>query len=145
MFETVTAAEIIIPDELKDHGEQAWWYVRNRLHMRWFHATCAFSYGNDQKDVHMLFLTQIDHLLEVKNEETITILEVDLVSPRHMNNGERWNMEPLSEILVGYEPDTEYQQDAHIFVLSDGTRYVDSGLSTKEDDLLNKKTIFTVG
>lgn len=143
MFETIDEAEVKIPDPLKAPGERAWWFVKNSLHMRWFHLVCESTYKDDYRSSNMFFLTQIDHLLDVVEDKTVKILQVDLVTPKHMNEGERWKMEPLSEIWVGYEPECEHQQEAHIYVTSDGTRYLDSALSEREEELLNKKLIFT--
>lgn len=145
MFETVDRAEVTIPDELKDSDERAWWYVSSRIHNYWFHVTCEFNYGDDEEDVQMLFLTQIDHLMELNNAHYTKILQVEIVTPGHMNGSDRWKMEPLSEIWSGIEPDTPNDQDAYIFILENGGRYVYSGLDTKEQELLNKKIniIFT--
>lgn len=141
MFETVDNAEVSIPAELKDFDERAWWYVTYRLHMRWFHVTCEFNYKDGQA-THMLFLTQLEHLLDIEKEKSIKILQIDLVTPGHMNDGERWQMEPLSEIWIGYEPDTEHRQEAQIYVVADGSHYIDSALETNEEELLDKRKIF---
>ena len=142
MFETIDIAEVPIPKGFAEAGERAWWYVKLRLHIQWFHLVCEYTYEDGVQSSDMLFLDQIEHLLELNSIQTIKILQADLVSPGHLNGSDRWKMEPLSEIWVGYEPEIECGQEAYIYVLENGSQYVYSALGTKEQDLLNKSKIF---
>jgi len=142
MFDTDHSAKVDIPDGLKEFDESSWWYIRYRLHVHWYHLTCEFSLDDNEKSVHMLFISRLDHLLQVVNESSINIISIDLVTPDHMNEQGGWKMDPLSEVWEAIEPETSHFQQAHIFVLADGSRYVDSALQTNEEHLLSKTKVF---
>lgn len=143
MFETYSNAKVVIPEELKDPGEQAWWYVKLSLHIPWFYVSCDFDYGNDEVLTQMLLMTQVKHLVEAKKSKAFKIKHVDIVIPMKMSQKSNWKMYPLSEIWVGSEPGIEHYQEAFIFILENGKEYIDSGLNTGRKDLLDLTKIFS--
>ena len=144
MFETHDSAEECIPSELTINGLRAWNSVHTRLHVPWLHVVYA-SKGSDGIMLGQIaFLTYVDQLLQLDHQSDKIIIEVNLVSPKHLNNKGGWEMKALKEIWIGFEPDTEYQQETEIFVLKNGNRYTYSPLDTTEDNLLEKGLIFRV-
>lgn len=142
MFETCNQAKVIVPEELRDPEEHAWWYVKLRLHAPWFYVTVEKDCGDDATLTQMLLITQVEHLVEANSSKSIKIRHVYLVIPGHMNGGDEWKMSPLSEIWVGREPETESYQEAYIFILEDGKHYVLSDVDTEKNDLLDITKVF---
>ena len=142
MFETVESAEIPIPPIFGTTGERHWAYVRQRLHMHWFHVTFALEIEHGNILSNMLFLSRVEQLQQAVQEQDIEIQEVNIVLPGHMSGKDMWTMEPLAEVWQGIEPEAEGQR-AYIYVIGDGTRHTDSGLNTNEADLLNKELIYS--
>lgn len=141
MFETNKSAEIEIPPIFCSHDVQHWSYVRFRLHIPWFHVEFSFRISEEGSLRNMLFLTKVDHLLQMSQESDVEIIEVDIVVPRHMSGKECWAMEPLREIWRGIEPETDGQY-AHIFVTRDSNRYFLAGVCDTETELENKELIY---
>jgi len=142
MFQTNKAAEVIIPIELSNNEIQAWDYVQYRLHMYWLQVTYGIVNDDSEESHNTIFLTHLEHLTQLKSCSGITFYDVYLVSPNYMNGGKGWKMETLKEIHMGYEPDSEYEQESHVFVLDNGNRYVHSYMNSEEDDLTRKELIF---
>lgn len=143
MFETVESAEISIPPIFGNEGARFWAYVRLRLHMPWFYATYEFEFEDGKTLRHMLFLSKVEHLQQMVQDQDIEISEVHIVLPGHMSGKRKWTMELLAEVWEGIEPETE-GRPAYVYVTGDRSRYVDSALSTKEADLLNKELIYAL-
>lgn len=138
MFQTDVAAEMAIPIAIALAGEKSWWYVKKRLFLYWFHVVCEVRYDNGERMSQMLFIDQIDHLLELQHNPDVTIQAVDLVSPAYMNGSNRWMMEPLSEIQMGADADNA--GSVHRFILQSGKCYTDTTLSDAAQDRLNDMT-----
>jgi len=145
MFETNDSAEIQIPPVFGDTGDRLWTFVRWKLHTPWFHVvyqtlTPDAATGLTFSD--MMFLTWVKQLLLLREDPAVHIEEVDLVSPGHMNGSNRWKLEPLAEIWEGIDPGSE-NMPAHVYVLENGARYMESGLATPESELRNLRRILT--
>lgn len=146
MFETHDEAEVPIPPVFGDPGLRMWSYVKCRLHVPWFHVVCRFTYEDKaDEEAHalreMMFLTQVEQLLQLQEGgPRIQIEEIDLMTPGHMNGTDRWKLEPLAEVWEGIEPETDGQRTL-VYVLDNGTRYVDSALDTPESELIDKHRV----
>lgn len=141
MFETDESAEIEILPIFGGHGGRHWSYVRFRLHMPWFHVMYRFEIGEGETISHMIFLSQVDLLLQMAQDEDLEIEEVKFVMPGHMSGKTGWTMESLAEIWRGVEPETE-GQTAHAYVMSNGARYLSAGVCDSEAELQNKELIY---
>lgn len=144
MFETHISAEEYIPSELTIDGLRAWNSVHTRLHVPWLHVVYSSKSAEGYVLGQIAFLAYVDQLLQLDHKSNMKVLEVNLVSPNHVNNMGGWEMESLREIWVGFEPDTEHAQETEIFILKNGNRYTYSPLSTDEADLLDKQLIFKI-
>ena len=140
MFETHNSSELSIPVDLSLDGLRAWSSVHIPHQLPWFHV----QYMNRGADIsQIVFLSDIDQLLQLQEKTNMKILEVNLVSSGHVNNRGTWGMELLKEIWIGFEPDTKHEQHALTFVLKNGDRYTDSELDTDEENLIKKEIIFS--
>ena len=143
MFETIESAEIHIPAIFGDKSRRFWAYVQLRLHMPWFYVAYQFNNEDGTTMRHVLFLSRIEQLQQMVQDQDIEINEVHIVLPSHMSGKDKWTMELLAEVWEGMEPEVE-GQPAYIYVTSDRSRYTDSALNTKEADLLNKELIYAL-
>ena len=141
MFETHGSAEVSTPIDLSDEGVRTWSYINKQLQLPWFHVLYTYE---DSDLNQIVFLSDIDQLLYLKEKTKAKILEVNLVSPDHVNNKGSWAMDALKEVWRGKEPGPEHVQFSEIFVLSNGFRYTHSLLDTSENDLLSKEIIFSL-
>ena len=140
MFETQKNAEIFLPPELSNGEIQCWSSVMSRLHMYWFHVVYEVSYPGDGIFSYILFLYDIEQLLHMSRDPGTRLVEVDLVTPGHMNGQNRWKMDVLNEIITGNTPHDN--EPVYIFDLADDRRIVYPELSTSEDKIQNKASIF---
>lgn len=140
MFETVDEAEIPISPIFGDDGTRAWSYVGFPLALPWFYVNylTRIDGGSLRR---MLCLTRVDDLLQLSQGEEYTVAEVNIVVPSNMSGRGRWTMEPLAEIWSGTEPEAK-KQTGYVFVTASGVRYLHSGLSDRESELLGLERIF---
>jgi len=139
MFETHEDGEVSMP-ELGDRGKHWWNFVQLSFHLPWFHV--AYQTVAADSNVQVMFLPHIDQLIELSSNKEFKIIQVDLVSPGHVNDKGIWKMEPIKEILYAEEPNISHEQTAFVYVVLNGDRYVFSMLSTAESELLNVRTVF---
>lgn len=140
MFETVDHAEISLPDPFRIQGERAWSYVVFPLHVPWFHLVYRYPIEGGGSLRRPVFLSRAEQLLEFNNDR-VALDEAQIVLPGRFTGSDRWTMEPLAEVWEGAEP-TAPGQRAYIYVLANGTRYLDSGLSRCETELRDRRLLF---
>ena len=78
-----------------------------------------------------------------RSDPNYEVIEVSLVSPGHVNKTNQWKMEALEKVRIGQEPDLDHEQEAIIFVLKNGRKYVDSGLGTPINKLVDITTVYS--
>lgn len=140
MFETVADSEVPLPDFSRDKNHRYWQYVKTSSHSFWFYlVTTDNSLISD-----IYFVRDVPSLCNFISSESINIIEIYIAYRDLENNGGAWKMELLKEIYLANEPGLDYEQDAHIFVLKDNIRYVDSAIDTQEKDLENKTLIYQI-
>ncbi len=144
MFETQRQAEIPLPPELNSENIQCWSHIQSRLHMYWFHVVYEITHASAENFSYILFLTDIEQLIQLENDPDIELIEVDLVSPGYMNGESRWKMDILKEIIIGTEPDSYAGELTYIFVLNNNMRIIYSDSPTTEDNIQNKVSIFKI-
>lgn len=141
MFETVDGTEIDTTAFLADDGVRAWRYVSYPLHFPWFYISYLTTSAEGDSPRQMLCLSLVDDLLCASQSEGARITEANIVVPWHMSGQGRWTMEPLVEIWMGKEPEA-HNQAGYVFVTASGARYLHSGLSDAESQLLDLELIF---
>jgi len=140
MFETNNMSRMNNPLTLLGDDNYLWSNVSLRLHVPWFYVVYNIDYEDDSKNLEILFVSNIKELINMSNEIIVHIEQVYLVSPGHLNKCDKWMMEPIDKILEGSEP--EYNQISHIYIVENGNRYIDSGFGSKEEKLINIKTLY---
>ena len=142
MFITKESAEELLPPGLAGPGVHAWWNVFFPLTIPWFFVTYKSSDSRGQLSHHVVFLSEISHLIELSEVSGLSLTAVELVSPGYMNGTNKWKMSSLEEIWVSVNDDKNNSQEIHSFVLKDGTRYNYSMTDISDTKLTNQKLIF---
>jgi len=140
MFETNDMAKMNNPLALLGDESYLWSHVSLRIHVPWFYVIFSMIYEDGSKKSDILFVSNIRDLVSMNNEAFIQIEQIYLVSPAHLNNTEKWMMEPIREIMVGLEP--KHDQLAHVYIVENGNRYLDSALGSQEKELRDVKTVY---
>jgi len=136
MFETRRNSEVFLPKVFQGSEDtQAWSHVSKRLHTPWLYIICCPSGKEVDQAPKILFLSNAMDLLVIQKDTSSTISEAYAVLPGYLNGSDSWKMSLLDHILIGNEPIADLEQHAYIYVLKNKQRFVDSALSTKEDDL----------
>jgi len=142
MFETHRNFEILLPGVFGgDEDMQAWEQVSTRLNALWLYVICLPADKEMDQFEKILFVSDIEGLLDIQKDISATVSEVYVMSPNHLNGSDDWQMDRLDHVLVGNEPITDFEQCAYIYVLKNKQRLVDSTLGTKEDDLENTRLL----
>lgn len=122
MFQTsesgrLPASNLFAPDEYY------WTHVEVPLSKPWFHITYVAGYEGDYPLSQVAMVSQVDRLVEIATRIDVKIKHVDLVSPHHMNGGDRWKMEPLKEVWIQPSQHEEEGLFDYIYVLENGKQY----------------------
>lgn len=140
MFTTFESAELEIPP-IFEFPDQRWWgYVGIYRSGAYFHMVIEYDDERGERVIRTLLYAGVDQVLgTVKNPE-VELIELQLMRPPRMPDRKTWSMELLSEILMGYEPDSERSLAAVVYVLASGRRLVDSVRGTPEVELEDLKS-----
>ncbi len=139
MFETNSLSKIVNPLARYDESH-LWSAVSLRIHLPWFYVVLSNGDIDGLKRVDMLFISNVNDLVDMNYAPSIQVLQAYLVSPGHLNESDKWKMEEISCIKSGLEP--ERDQLAYIYELENGHRYIESALGSKETDLRDINTIY---
>ena len=142
MFETLDHAEVTIPLGFAGAGERLWQFVTLRIHVCWFFVVYSTVTEDNLRVSRNIFLTHVDDLVDLTTVPDIKIVEVHLVSPKHINKKGEWKMERVEKIWIGQEPDIDHEQYTYVYALKNGSRYMDSSLCRNEEKLKNKRIVF---
>ena len=100
MFETADYAEMPLPSCFSEEGERLWAHVRLQIHVYWFYVVYGVlsSDGKEIEQSQIVFFPYIEQLTKLTSTQQVTLIEVQLVSPGHLNGEGLWKMKPLKEI-----------------------------------------------
>lgn len=137
MFETTNAAElpfsgVVSPDS------RFWSQVQLSLSIPWFFCEYEITSGINKSIRNVIFLTNIEQLLQLHQHPDLELLQVDLVSPEYINKKGRWLMQTIFEIWAWVDPKT--CQKILMYIFQDGTRYLNPEIS--EEPLIGLSRIF---
>lgn len=141
MFETVSSAELASLPPIYPSGPrtQVWSYVLQAVLAPWFHIEAD---GEDASRI--IFSRSTDQwlpLVESQGGENPTIRGVNIVTPGSLNRTGRWILEPLMEVWRGEEPFKKGRY-AEVYVVTGGTRYVQSEFHTPEGHLRGLRRLY---
>jgi hypothetical protein len=135
MFSTFESAAVHIPP-IFDYDDERWWaYVHLQHFSPYFHMVIQYKGDDDYLVSKTLLYHHASQVVGTAEEPDVIVEEIQIVLPKHKSKSGCWEMHQLSELLVGFEPNLEHEQTAYVYVLADGTRVVESALSTSEDEL----------
>jgi len=136
MFCTHLEAELSIP-EIIDDGSESWWsYVKLPLFLPYFQLVCGPSDPDSDRCFQTIFFTNFEQVLVTLDDASIEVSSVQLVSPGYMNSTGHWQIDLLEAVYRGVEVQSEdFRQYAYIYVVSGGTRYLQSCIAAGECDL----------
>lgn len=132
MFETFNSAEIFRPKALSPDGERLWSYAQINIHVPWFYVEYSVDHG-DCKTRSVLLLGNLEQLLDISNRPDFEITQAHIVTPRHINKTDDWQMDRLKKVLRATRKTGRTETPVIIYVLSDGRemRYSLDGGKTK--------------
>ena len=142
MFETHDSTKINYPKGLKEPGEHAWNRINLRINFRWFYVVHKQNCPREGKVHNIAFHWDTNHLIELINSPGIEDVKAYLVTPDYLNKSGLWEMKPLIEVFKFNEPEPDHDLEAHVYVINDGTRYVNSSLATSEENLNNSRSVY---
>ena len=145
MFETNDAAEMKMPLDLFNNGERVWHIVQLRLHVPWFYLVYQVTHSDGIKISSMIFITDIEQVIDLMSDTAIDLLEAYLVSPGHLNKKDCWKMEKLKAVWSATHKNESSMENSYatIYVLHNNSEYVyndtesDSEMFTKDELILN--------
>ena len=108
---------------LAGEGQNVWNYISLTLSKPWFLVSyIAHSHEGDIGETLLLSCpSQVVDVLK-KSTQEIEVRQVQLVSPKHLNNSLQWQMDPLLEVWRG----TGENAGAYTYVLEDGRQYINT-------------------
>jgi len=139
MFSTLIENELRFIPTCREEGELFWSSVTLEFDKIFLHVTYQKATVPElQRTILLLTAEQLERL---SCFDEVEIVEVNLVSPGYLNKTGKWLLEPLSKILVGLEP-VDHLQEAFIYKMDDGQKYIDSALDTEEKNIRKINCIF---
>jgi len=144
MFCTTADGEMPIPPVFDD-GSECWWsYVKLPLFVPYFHLVCG-SLREPKGSLQTFFIPTIDQVLTILRDPSIDVPSVQLVSPGHMNGTGSWRIDELSTVYRGIESQSaDFTQYAFLYVVADGSRYLESCVASNECELSSLEIICDV-
>lgn len=146
MFFTYNVSEIHHLKLIEDSPDVQCWPCTYTLGgSYWFYVTCESIYNDDDftSAPKNFLVSTTNEVLGLKENPTVNLSEVYLVSPSHMNGTKNWCLHPLSEIKLGVEDIHDHSQNAFIFITTSGEKFIDTSVCD-EKDLRNIETILTL-
>lgn len=103
-------------------GEHVWSYVRLTVSRPWFFV--VYTLHTEEGDLgDQLLLSVPEQVADMfrRNGNEITVNQLMLVSPHHLNCSEHWLMEPIAQIWRGKRG----TRTVFVYRLADGREYLD--------------------
>lgn len=118
-------------------GTHCWDYVSLPVRMPWIYVTCAIHYDKGFALTQSFILADVSQLIDLAHRENVEVSFVDIVTPGHINETERWKMEPLREIWirVNKEFPDQYEQ---VYVLESGGSYTDIAVPPADNTAIDR-------
>ena len=136
MFESTSNARDPMMSAIAGKDQHVWSCLSLTVNRPWFFVTYLLHTpeGDFEETALLGSHAQFVDLLS-KNGKEITLIQLMLVSPRHLNKSDDWRMEPLAEIWCV----TQGKHSSRIYKLADGRQYSDE-LGFVEPGEIKKRT-----
>lgn len=101
MFRTHDSDMLGLPGMFGE-GQYQWHQVSKVLRNHWYHVTVQAKYEDRISEAVLMIDSEprLQQLLIAQNAETI-IIDVQVVTPAHMNGAGGWRMETLTKVTLG--------------------------------------------
>lgn len=137
MFTTFESAEVPIPP-IFEFPDQRWWgYVGLYRWSAYFHTVIEYDDERGERATRVIIYAGVDQVIGTAESSEVNLVELQMILTPGLTGKNFWSMEPLSEVYMGFEPDTEVRQHAVVYVLANGARLVDSARGTPEKELVD--------
>lgn len=123
MFETHNNAELFLPKALAPNGERLWSYVGMHVHVPWFYIEYAVDHEN-MKLRTVLFLSSVEQLKSLTEQENIEITQAHVVTPGYVNKTGTWKMDRLKQVVQATNNLGETEFPVSIYVLMNGKEII---------------------
>ena len=141
MFQTTSSAEVHVPKSLAPSSERLWSWASLPIHIPFYFVSMSVQTESGIFD-RMIFVSMLEQLDEIARAcGAAQLTSVMLVSPKWLNGGGDWQMEPLREILRGRDTGGGLRM---VYVPENGKRYVDTELGVSAEKLSEVETVFSV-
>lgn len=134
MFQSSSTARHPILSAIAGDDQHVWTYVNLAVNRPWFLLAYALhtSEGDIDENVLLSSPEQVVDLLR-RNGNEITVSQLMLVSPKHLNQSEHWQMDPLVEIWRGQRGNC----GTLTYRLADGRQYIHASGALEPSPLEN--------
>lgn len=139
MFLTNNSAKAPIDEALTSPGTHLWSYVTIAVDRPFFLA----CYRLDNQICNDL-MSSVWQVRQLVCEPDVSLDGVQLIVGPEDSNDVKWAMRPLRSVLVGKEPSLEEPQESLIYVLQDGSTFVDSVCGSEGTDLVDIEEWFSI-
>jgi len=122
MFQSTSNARDPMMSAIAGEDQHVWSCISLTVNHPWFLVTYVLHTpeGDIRETALLSFPAQFADLLS-KNGNELTVIQLMLVSPRHLNKSDDWRMEPLAEIWRV----TKGNSTSLTYRLADGRQYSD--------------------
>lgn len=105
MFRTQDADMIGIPGMFGE-GISQWHAVSRLLKTHWYHVTVRAEENGRSTELALMIdgEQKLQHML-IAQDAQISITDIQVVTPSHMNARGIWSMEPLAKVTIGMDSD----------------------------------------
>jgi hypothetical protein len=139
MFQTIDQSRIPLPYLMQD--EKAWSYLELMVNSHFVFADCVIR--EDEIDISIPYiLSNSRQLTDLRNIQNLSIKNVYVVSPPHMNSTDSWKMDRVTQVSSGITTEDDYKMKIDIFELNGGERYYSTELNGEENIIEDVTVIF---
>ncbi len=140
MFMTYRHAELPLGTLFGDTRVQHWQFVEQDVHWPWFYIEFIREVGDDRISS-MLMIPSVPALQRLLDEQDDCswLAQALLVTPAHLNGSQRWMMEPVEEVNVALDEDSQL---GYVFKVEGGHCY-STHPSAQRNILRTSHTIFS--
>lgn len=123
MFQTFDVHQKLSP--FLNEGENGWDLISYTLKHPWFYANIRVNKKNKLKThERVIMVDTVERLKEFHSRKDVEFLDLELVTPRHVNKTGKWKMEALKEVWLqcAANPNDEFDYE-YLYVLDSGETY----------------------
>ncbi len=142
MFCTLADATIPIPPGFDGRSEACWSFVVLPLFVPYFQVVCRSGLDNTEERVQTICFSSFAQVMSAIADPDVKIYSVQLVNPGYMNGTGIWQIDILESVYRGVELHSRgHKQFAHVYVISNSARMLESSIAASEYDLTDVELV----